>query len=48
MKLSRDEKAVVISALSYAIAANEKWQIDAWRFRNLRKKFEDAIRGAGE
>jgi hypothetical protein len=44
MKLTSAELARSISALSYAIAATEKHTTTATEFRNLRTKYERALR----
>ena len=46
MKLTRDDKIAVISALSYAIAANEKATFAADRYKRLRERFKDDLRGS--
>ena len=46
MKLTRDDKVAVVSALSYAIAANEKATFAADRYKRLREKFKDDLRGS--
>jgi hypothetical protein len=42
MKLSTDEKRTAVAALS--IAMERATVVDRWRYANLRKKLETAIR----
>lgn len=45
MKLTDDEKRLMVAALSYAIASTAGPR-RAWEFSNLRKKIETALRQA--
>lgn len=49
MKLSEDEKRLTVSAITDAIALAEEHRatVVVWRLKNLRKKYEAALRHGG-